>query len=97
VARTDEELIATALHTAATLGYPPGLEASVTTRAPQARVLLSDPAYARGGGLVVVIDPDTGGVLRCDRAQADIWTRQLLWRSPAEPVAGPRGATRSQR
>ncbi|MFD0575720.1 hypothetical protein [Dactylosporangium darangshiense] len=33
-------------------------------RAPEAAVLLSDPAYARGGGLLVVIAPATGTVIR---------------------------------
>jgi hypothetical protein len=63
VPRTDEELISIALHTASARGYPAGLEASVTDRAPQARVLLRNPAYARGGGLVVIIEPETGDVL----------------------------------
>ena len=63
MALADEELITIALRTASARGYPEGLNASVTAREPQARVLLSNPAAARGGGLVVVIEPETGRVL----------------------------------
>ena len=64
MARTDEELIAIALDAASAHGYPAGLEASVAEREPHAHVLLRNPAYARGGGLVVIIEPETGDVLR---------------------------------
>jgi hypothetical protein len=64
VACTDDELMAIALDTASARGYPAGLEASIVEREPQARVLLRNPAYARGGGLVVIIEPETGDVLR---------------------------------
>jgi hypothetical protein len=60
---TDEELVALALEVAAARGYRAELDAAVTARAPRARVLVRDPAYARGGGLLVVIDPDSGVVV----------------------------------
>jgi hypothetical protein len=60
----DEELITIARRVAAARGYPAGLDAAVTVEESQAQVLLSNPAYARGGGLLVVIDPNNGTVLR---------------------------------
>jgi hypothetical protein len=59
----DEELITIARQVAAARGYPATLDAKVTIEAAGASVLLSDRAYARGGGLLVVIDPDSGVVL----------------------------------
>jgi hypothetical protein len=59
----DDELIAIALDAASARGYPAGLEATVTAREPRAHVLLRNPAYARGGGLSVIIDPETGAVV----------------------------------
>jgi hypothetical protein len=61
---SDEELIAIARAAAEMRGYPAELDATVAARTPQARVLLSDPAYARGGGLLVVVDPRTGAVVQ---------------------------------
>jgi hypothetical protein len=60
---TDEELVAIALDVAVERGYHAELDAAVTARAPLARVLLRDPAYARGGGLLVVVDPHSGAVV----------------------------------
>jgi hypothetical protein len=60
---TDEELIAIARRVAETRGYPAGLDAAVAMEASQARVLLRDPAYARGGGLLVILDADSGAVV----------------------------------
>jgi hypothetical protein len=61
---TDDELIAVARATAAARGRDPLADAQITRSGTEAEVLLSDPAYARGGGLLVVIDPATGAVLR---------------------------------
>ncbi|MDG6105048.1 hypothetical protein Daura_33185 [Dactylosporangium aurantiacum] len=61
---TDEELVAVALAAAAVRGRG-GFDGSRVTRdGAEAEVLLSNSAYARGGGLLVVIDPVTGVVLR---------------------------------
>jgi hypothetical protein len=59
----DEELIIIARRVAAARGYPNGLDAAVTVEASRAEVLLSDRAYARGGGLLVVVDRNSGVVL----------------------------------
>jgi hypothetical protein len=64
---TDAELIAIARATAAELSRPPLADAEVRIHGPEAEVLLSDPRYARGGGLLVVIDTATGTVLRVVR------------------------------
>jgi hypothetical protein len=61
---TDAELIAIARARAAELGRPSLRDAGVEVDGQQAEVLLSDPRYARGGGLLVVIDTATGTVLR---------------------------------
>lgn len=61
---TDDELIAVARAAAATWGKNALNDARITRGDAEAEVLLSDPAYARGGGLLVVIDPATGTVLR---------------------------------
>jgi hypothetical protein len=61
---TDDELIAVARAAAAARGKDALGDARITRHGVQAEVLLSDPAYARGGGLLVVIDPVTGAVLR---------------------------------
>lgn len=61
---TDAELIAVARAAAAEQGRPSMMDAEVCARGPAAEVLLSDPRYARGGGLLVVIDTATGAVLR---------------------------------
>ncbi|MEV6493515.1 hypothetical protein AB0M20_33580 [Actinoplanes sp. NPDC051633] len=61
---TDDELIAVARAAAAARGKVALAHAHVTRRGTQAEVLLSDPAYARGGGLLVIVDPATGAVLR---------------------------------
>ncbi|WP_433223240.1 hypothetical protein ACQP00_25615 [Dactylosporangium sp. CS-047395] len=61
---TDAELIAIARAAESGRGRPAALDAEVCTRGPIAEVLLSDPRYARGGGLLVVIDTATGIVLR---------------------------------
>lgn len=61
---TDDEFIAIARRAAEMRGYATDLEAEVAARTPQVRVLLRDPAYARGGGVVVVIDPTTGAVVQ---------------------------------
>jgi hypothetical protein len=61
---TDEELIAIARAVAAARGKGALADAHVTHDGAEAEVLLSDPAYARGGGLLVVIDAATGAVLR---------------------------------
>ncbi|GAB3853931.1 hypothetical protein ACFPIJ_61550 [Dactylosporangium cerinum] len=61
---TDAELIAIALAVGSERGRPSTQDAKVLTRGPVAEVLLSDPRYARGGGLLVVIDTATGTVLR---------------------------------
>lgn len=60
---TDDELIAVALAVAAARGRDGLDDARITRRGAEAVVLLSDPAAARGGGLLVVIDPATGAVL----------------------------------
>ena len=60
---TDDELIAIALRQARAMGYAGQLSPSVIGRDPLVRVLLADPAYARGGGLTVVVDPATGTVV----------------------------------
>lgn len=60
---TDDELIAAARTAAAMHGYRTELDAAVERRTPQSWVLLSDPAYARGGGVLVIIDPTTGAVV----------------------------------
>jgi hypothetical protein len=59
---TDAELIAIARAKAAESGRPPLRDAVVEIHGPEAEVLLSDPRYARGGGLLIVVD--TGTVLR---------------------------------
>jgi hypothetical protein len=64
---TDDELIAIARTAAAARGKDTLDDARITRHGMQAEVLLSDPAYARGGGLLVVIDPATGAVLRIVR------------------------------
>ncbi|GIJ46222.1 hypothetical protein Val02_31080 [Virgisporangium aliadipatigenens] len=61
---TDEELIAIARTTAAARGKGTLADARITRSAAGVEVLLSDPAYARGGGLLVLLDPTTGAVLR---------------------------------
>ena len=61
---TDDELIAVARAAAAARGRGAPADARVVCRGAEAEVLLSDPAYARGGGLLVVIDAATGAVLR---------------------------------
>ena len=61
---TDAELIAIARAKAADLRRPSLRDAEVEIHGPEAEVLLSDPRYARGGGLLVVIDTATGDVLR---------------------------------
>lgn len=61
---TDAELIAIARTAEAERGRPSTTDAEVCTRGPVSEVLLSDPRYARGGGLLVVIDTATGTVLR---------------------------------
>jgi hypothetical protein len=61
---TDDELIAVARAAAAARGRDALDDARIMRRGAEAAVLLSDPAYARGGGLLVVIDPPTGTVLR---------------------------------
>jgi hypothetical protein len=61
---TDDELIAVARAAAAARGKDALDDAQIARRGAQAEVLLSDPAYARGGGLLVVINPATGAVLR---------------------------------
>ncbi|WP_327010466.1 hypothetical protein OHA72_26340 [Dactylosporangium sp. NBC_01737] len=61
---TDAELIAIARSAGSDAGRPSTLDAEVIGRAAEAEVLLSDPKYARGGGLLVVIDTATGTVLR---------------------------------
>jgi hypothetical protein len=58
---TDDELIAVARTAAGERGLA---DARITRCGAEVEVLLSDPAYARGGGLLVVIDPATGVVLR---------------------------------
>lgn len=60
---TDDELIAVARTVAAARGKGALADAEITHHGTEAEVLLSDPAYARGGGLLVVIDPATGAVL----------------------------------
>lgn len=61
---TDEELIAVAREVADARGRGALPDARVTRRGAEAEVSLSDPAYARGGGLLVVVDPATGAVRR---------------------------------
>ena len=61
---TDDELIAVARAAAAARGRDALDDVRITRDEAEAAVLLSDPAYARGGGLLVVIDPATGAVLR---------------------------------
>lgn len=61
---TDDELIAVARAAAAARGRDAFDDVRITRGAAEAEVLLSDSAYARGGGLLVVIDPATGTVLR---------------------------------
>jgi hypothetical protein len=60
---TDQQLIAIARRVAAERGYPSQLDAVIVTRSPRARILLSDPAYARGGGILVVVDPSSEDVV----------------------------------
>jgi hypothetical protein len=60
----DDELIAIARAAAVARGRHACRDAEVSRHGSQARVVLSDPAYARGGGLVVVIDAATGEVIR---------------------------------
>jgi hypothetical protein len=60
----DDELIAIARAAAAARGRDPLRDATVERGEGEAAVLLSDPAYARGGGLLVVIDPAGGAVIR---------------------------------
>ena len=61
---TDDELIAVARAAAVERGRDTLDDARITHRGSEVAVLLSDPAYARGGGLLVEIDPATGAVLR---------------------------------
>jgi hypothetical protein len=61
---TDDELIAIAHAAAAARGRDALDDVRITRCGAEAEVLLSDPAAARGGGLLVVIDPATGAVLR---------------------------------
>jgi hypothetical protein len=61
---TDDELIAVARAAAAARGRDALRDSRITHHGTEAEVLLSDPAYARGGGLLVVIDRTTGTVLR---------------------------------
>jgi hypothetical protein len=61
---TDAELIAVARAKAAELRRPSLRDAEVEVHGREAEVLLSDPRYARGGGLLVVVDTTTGSVLR---------------------------------
>jgi hypothetical protein len=61
---TDDELIAVARAVAAARRRDALDDARITRCAAEVEVLLSDPAYARGGGLLVVIEPATGAVLR---------------------------------
>jgi hypothetical protein len=58
-----EELITIARRVATARGYPAELAATVTVDGSRARVLLSNPAFARGGGLLVVIDAHSGDVV----------------------------------
>ncbi|MGI5238413.1 hypothetical protein [Dactylosporangium sp. CA-139066] len=60
----DEELIAIARGVAARRGHGSLVDAQVVRRDGEVAVLLCDPAYARGGGLLVVVDPATGHVSR---------------------------------
>jgi hypothetical protein len=64
---TDDELVAVARVAAAARGRDGLADARITRDGDEAAVLLSDPAYARGGGLLVVIDPATATVLRVVR------------------------------
>jgi hypothetical protein len=61
---TDDELIAVAWAVAAARGQDAFDDARITRRGAEASVLLSCSAYVRGGGLLVVIDPASGAVLR---------------------------------
>jgi hypothetical protein len=61
---TDDELIAVARATAAARGKDALDDVRITRHGSHVEVLLSNPAYARGGGLLVVINPTTGAVLR---------------------------------
>ncbi|BCJ50373.1 hypothetical protein Asp14428_18480 [Actinoplanes sp. NBRC 14428] len=61
---TDAELIAIARARAAELGRTSLSDAEVEVLGPEAEVLLRDPRYARGGGLLVIIETATGTVLR---------------------------------
>jgi hypothetical protein len=61
---TDAELITVARAKVAELGRSSLRDAEVEVHGREAEVLLSDPQYARGGGLLVVIDTATGTVLR---------------------------------
>src|SRR4051794_11929080 len=61
---TDDELIAVARAAAVARGRDTLNDARITRYGTEVQVLLSDPAYARGGGLLVVIDPATGAVQR---------------------------------
>ncbi len=63
MSRTNEELAEIARTVAVARGYPAWLDATVTVDTSQAHVLLSNPAYARGGGLLVILDPASGAVL----------------------------------
>jgi hypothetical protein len=67
MALSDDELVDIARRHARTMGFTADLVASVTARDPAVQVLLADPAYARGGGLLVIIDPASGSVLRAVR------------------------------
>jgi hypothetical protein len=60
----DDELIAIARSYAAAHGYEDELDASVTIESTVATVLLSNPLYARGGGLLVIVDLASGHVTR---------------------------------
>jgi hypothetical protein len=64
---TDDELVAVARAAASARGKDGLADARVTRLDGEAEVLLSDPAYARGGGLLVVVDLVTGAVLRVAR------------------------------
>jgi hypothetical protein len=60
---TDEQLVAIARATAAARGRDGLDDVRITRHGAEVEVLLSDPAAARGGGLLVVIDPAAGTVL----------------------------------
>jgi hypothetical protein len=61
---TDDELIAVARAAADARGRDALDDVRITRCGSESAVLLSNPAYARGGGLLVVLDPAAGTVLR---------------------------------